>query len=137
MRTHLLTGIICLACSSFMNSDNSILLGSGAPGDKTIRQNVFNLTVHRLSGERVIVSWHYEGEPLQTRFELMRKHGPDMFYSLGTVEPKLREDNSADYSFIDSNDFADSTFYCVKKTGPDSVVFFSITRGVEGVGKER
>jgi len=84
-----------------------------------------------------MISWHAEAEAPQTRFEVMRQHGQEIFSSLGIVEPKLRKDNSADYSFIDVNAFTDSSYYCVKKTEPDSIVFFSITKGIEGVGKRR
>lgn len=105
--------------------------------NRTLNPNMFDVTVHRLSGDRVMISWHADAESRQTRFEVMRKHGPGIFSTLGIVEPKLREDNSADYSFVDINAFADSSFYCVKKTDSEGVVFFSMSRGIEGVGKER
>ena len=140
MRALLLTGIIFFACSSFLSDS---YYGYQKPNsedfnfDKPVK-NVFDFTVQRLSGDRVMVSWHTEGEMQQARFEVMRKHEKGKpFASLGIVEPRSREDNSADYSFIDVNVFQDSTFYCLKKTDTDSVVFFSVTRGVGGVGKER
>lgn len=69
---------------------------------------------------------------------MLRKHEKlSQFVSLGVIQPKSLNDNSADYSFIDLNDYTDSTYYCLKKTNTDSVVFYSITKGVEGVGKER
>ena len=94
---------------------------------------MFDVTVHRLSGDRVMISWHASGEAAQTRFEVMRKHGTEVFTSIGVVEPRTIQDNTADYSFIDTNSFEDSSYYCVKKTEPDSVVFFSIARGIAGV----
>ncbi|MGZ3846191.1 MAG: hypothetical protein ACXVBH_09045 [Flavisolibacter sp.] len=138
MRTYLLTGIICLACSSFSEGTdwNGNLLACKV-SNRTLNPNMFDVTVHRLSGERVMISWHTEAASQQTRFEVMRKHGPEIFSSLGIVEPKLREDNSADYAFVDINSFGDSSFYCVKKTDSDGVVFFSMSRGIEGVARER
>ena len=137
MRTYLLTSIICLACSSFSLNTTMSIGAHGGVGLRLSKLNVFELTVHRLSGNRVMISWHCETEFSQSRFEVMRKHGTEIYSSLGVVEPKLVEDNSADYSFVDVNVFEDSSFYCVKKTGPDGVVFFSLSRGVEGVGRER
>ena len=138
MRTYFVTGMICLACSSFsINVSPKGYVPESAVVKRVGKPNVFELTVHRLSGNRVVVSWHSEGEAAQARFEVMRKHGNGIYSSLGFVEPKLREDNSADYSFVDVNAFEDSSFYCVKKTDPDGVIFFSLSRGIEGVGKER
>ena len=138
MRTYLLTGLICLTCSSFSeNTQSNATVSFRKPASFTLKPKVFDVTVHRLSGERVMISWHAEAEAPQTRFEVMRQHGQEIFSSLGIVEPKLRKDNSADYSFIDVNAFTDSSYYCVKKTEPDSIVFFSITKGIEGVGKRR
>ena len=138
MRTYLLGGIICLACSSFSaNSDLCAGAHRSKIGKLALKQNVFELTVHRLSGNRVIISWHCENETAQSRFEVMRKHGTEIYSSLGIVEPRLAENNSSDFSFVDINTFEDSSFYCVKKTDPGGVVFFSLSRGVEGVGSER
>lgn len=137
MRSHLLTGIFLIACSSFLN-DRFTIPQKSTPGNFNSCKNIFDFTVNRLSGGRVMVSWHTEGEPGQIRFEVMRKHGKGIpFSSLGTVEPKSKEDNSADYSFIDVNKFSDSSFYCLKKTDLDSVVFYSISKGIEGAGRER
>lgn len=137
MRSHLLKGIVFISCSSFLSASlpvtqksDSDIFNSG--------KNIFDFTVHRLSGERVMISWHTQGEPEQIKFEVMRKHGRGIpFASLGIVEAKSKENNSADYSFIDINNFPDSTFYCLKKTDLDSVVFYSITKGIDGAGKER
>jgi hypothetical protein len=130
-------GIVIIACSSFLIDNFPISKKTGAKNYNS-GKSIFDFTVHRLSGDRVMISWHTEGEPGQIRFEVMRKHGKGIpFSSLGSVEPKSKEDNSADYSFIDVNKFSDSTFYCLKKTDLDSVVFYSITKGIEGAGKER
>jgi len=138
MRSHLLTGIV--ACSLFLNTDYSIL--PSLPSQNFVVLNSANgiseFNVLRLSGERVMISWHVDDGANTSQFEVMRKHGKGLpFASLGIVEPKSKNDNSADYSFIDINNFTDSTYYCLKKTGADSVIFFSISKGVQGITKER
>jgi hypothetical protein len=138
MRTYVFTAVFFLASSSFINGNN--VFNDRFYSENIHRSrgnNVFDVTVHRLSGERVMISWHTDGEPVQSRFEVMRKHGIGIFTSLGVVEPGSTEDNLGDFSFIDVNHFADSSFYCVKETAADSVVFFSVTKGIEGIGKER
>ncbi len=139
MRWHLVTGVFLYVSSFFYNelfliapelsSTHTCPLGS---------DNTSDFNVRRLSGERVMVSWHTEAESQPVRFEVMRKHDKTKpFVSLGTVDPKTKENNSADYSFIDFNNFSDTTFYCLKKTNADSVIFYSISKSVEGVGKDR
>jgi hypothetical protein len=138
MRYHLLTGI--MACSLFLNdyySDSLIR----AP-QNSLAQNsgtgIADFHVRRLSGDRVMISWHTDDVSNTAKIEVMRKHEKGIpFVSLGIVEPRSKDGNSADYSFIDLNNFMDTTYYCLKKTSADSVVFFSISKGVEGIGKER
>jgi len=140
MRTHLFTGVILCTFSFFLNDNYSIQSKFIAGNSDQTRSgnSVSDFNVLRLSGERVMISWHTEEESQPVRFEVMRKHDKGTpFVSLGTVEPKSQEGNSAAYSFIDLNNFADITFYCLKKTNADSVIFYSVSKGVEGVGKER
>jgi hypothetical protein len=138
MRTYVFAAVCLLASSSFINGSNPFSYFSYSENDnRTRRNNVFDLTVHRLSGDRVMITWHADGESVESQFEVMRKHGVGIFTSLGVVEPGSMEDNLGDFSFIDVNRFADSSFYCVKETAADSVVFFSVTKGIEGIGKER
>lgn len=140
MRSHLLAGIIFTACSSFLNDGYSTAAKPDyeRSGLCIPWRSISDFNVHRLSGERVMISWHTESESQLVRFEVMRRHEMSKpFESLGTVQPRAKEDKSADYSFIDLNNFADSTYYCIKKTTTDSVIFYSITKGVEGIGKER
>jgi hypothetical protein len=139
MRSLVLTWIIFVGYGPFLNDSHLT-----SPRNeyhtclKKSAKNIFDFTVHRLSGQRVIISWHTQGESDPVRFEVLRKHSNTVpFNSLGEVFPKLKEDNSADYSFVDVNSFSDSSFYCLKKTSSDGVIFFSITKGVEGIGKER
>lgn len=133
MRSLLFTAVILLTCSSFFNQ-GSESLSSKIAGTK----NIFDLTVRRLSSERVIVAWHTEGDAPGTIYEVLRRHSKrEVFASLGVVSPELKQDNNADYSFVDVNNFTDSSYYCLKKTNVDSVVFYSIAKGVEGIGKER
>ena len=136
MRSYLLTAAIFFLCSSFLKINYPV--GRAADPKDLMHKNVFDFTVHRLSGERVVVSWHTKDESDKMIYEVLRKHRKtEPFSSLGVVQPKSREDNSADYSFVDVNDFLDSSYYCLKKTNADSIVFYSITKGIEGVGKER
>jgi hypothetical protein len=135
MRSHFLTAAFFFLCSSFSNDgyhDESLL-----PSDLSAK-NIFGLTVRRLSGERVMITWHTEEDPQGIIYEVLRKHKTnEQFTSLGVVSPELKQGLTADYSFVDANGFADSSFYCLKKINVDSVIFYSITRGVEGVGRER
>jgi hypothetical protein len=125
MRSYLSTAAIFFACSSFLS-------------DVSVRnKNISDFTVHRLSNDRVFISWHSEGES-QVIYEVLRRHKKtEQLESLGVVQPKSVENNSAEYSFVDINTFSDSSYYCLKKTNADSIVFYSITKGIEGVGKDR
>jgi hypothetical protein len=139
MRSYLFIAVLFFTCTSFLN-DYSNYTKCISPDVSSLKtgMTIFDFTLHRLSGERVIISWHTEGEQEQVRFEVMRVHGKGQPYiSLGVVEPKSKEENSFAYAFIDINNFRDSSYYCLKKTNADSVVFYSLTKGVEGVGKER
>ena len=140
MRTHLFTGVILCAFSFFLSDNYSVQSKfiTGNSGQARSGNGISDFNVLRLSGERVMISWHTEDELQPVRFEVMRKHDKSKpFVSLGTVEPRSKEGNSATYSFIDLNNFPDTTFYCLKKTKADSVIFYSISKPVEGVGKER
>jgi hypothetical protein len=133
MRTYVLTAMFFIACSSFVKP-------AGHPTsfvDKGSKKNVFDVTVHRLSGDRVMISWHADGESGQSRFEVMRRHGRGIFTSLSSVEAKSRDYSLNDYSFVDINSFADSSFYCVKEISAANVVFFSTAKGIEGIARER
>lgn len=133
MRSLLLTAIIVFTCSSFLNGGSKNLLS-----ENVRTKNIFDLTVRRLSGERVIIAWHTEGDSPGIIYEVMRRHSKrEPFASIGTASPESKQDNTADYSFVDTNNFTDSSYYCLKKTNADSVVFYSIAKGVEGLGKER
>jgi hypothetical protein len=125
MRSYLLTTAIFFACSSFLS-------------DVSVRnKNISDFTVHRLSNDRVFISWHSEGES-QVIYEVLRRHKKtEQLESLGVVQPKSVENDSAEYSFVDINTFSDSSYYCLKKTNADSIIFYSITKGIEGVAKDR
>lgn len=132
MRSYLLTAAIFFTCSSFLNDDYS-------SDTKNVKgRNIFDFTVHRLSDERVFISWHTEGESKDVIYEVLRRHKKnEQLVSLGVVQPKSLENNSAEYSFVDINKFSDSSYYCLKKTNADSIIFYSITKGIEGIGKAR
>ena len=136
MRPHLLAAAILLSCSSFLNEGYFISAKPDASLQPTA--NYSDFTVCRLSGGRVFVAWHTENESPQVTYEVLRKHSKkELFISLGVVQPKSKGDNSAEYTFTDTNSFSDSSYYCLKKTNVDSVIFYSITKAVEGVGKNR
>ncbi len=140
MRSHLLMAAFLLTCSSFVfkitathpSTDSGVPVLSNSPG------KIIDFNVLRFSGEKVFLSWHTEGDSPQIVYEVLRKHNKlSQFVSLGVVEPKSAQGVAVDYSFLDDNSYSDSSFYCLKKTTPDSVVFYSITKGVAGVGRNR
>ena len=136
MRSHLLTAIVVFTCSSFFNEKDLCHLNSRHRYAAT--KNIFDFAIHRLSNERVFISWHTANEPGQVIYEVLRRHTKrEVFVSLGVVPPNSREDSTADYSFTDINSFPDSSYYCLKKTNADSVIFYSITKGIEGTAEER
>lgn len=136
MRSLLLIAAVFFTCSAFFY--NSSAGNESFLSKHTSTKNIFDLTVRRLSGERVIVAWHTEGDAPGIVYEVLRRHKKrDVFVSLGKAAPELKQGNTADYSFVDTNNFTDSSYYCLKKTNVDSVIFYSIAKGVEGVGKGR
>jgi hypothetical protein len=138
MRTYVLSAMFFIAYSSLVKTGGSITSPFYSQTvNKSEKKNVFDVTVHRLSGDRVVISWHVDEESDQSRFEVMRRQRGGIFTSLASVEAKSRDHNLTDYSFVDINSFADSSFYCVKETSASNVVFFSTTRGIEGIAKDR
>jgi hypothetical protein len=135
MRSLLFTAAFFLACSSFLNEysvSKNLRLTTATP------KSISDLTVRRLSGERVFIAWHTEDDPQGIIYEVLRKHkAREQFMSLGIVSPRLEQGNTADYSFVDANGFADVSYYCIKKTNADSVIFYSVTKGVEGIEQVR
>lgn len=130
MHAHILLTLSFFAFSSFL--DDSQQRHSRAT------KNTFDFTVHRLSNERVFVSWHTTDDPKYITYELLRKHTKrDSFVSVAVVAAKSFESNTADYSFTDTNSFPDSSYYCLKKINTDSVIFYSLTKGIEGTAKQR
>lgn len=132
--------VLFLTCSSFV-LENTVTPSSIESKKSLIPRSlkkILDFNVHRFSGEKVFLSWHTQGDSPQIVYEVLRKHKRlSQFVSLGVVEPKSMEGNACDYSFIDVNSYSDSSYYCLKKTTPDSVIFFSITKGVEGIGRNR
>jgi hypothetical protein len=132
--------VLLLTCSSFV-SENAAT-HSSISGKKLLiansPQRILDFNVRRFSGAKVFLSWHTEGDVPQIVYEVLRKHKKlAQFVSLGIVKPKSVSGNVADYSFIDDNHYSDSSYYCLKKTTPDSIVFYSITKGVAGVSRNR
>ena len=135
MRLRLLSAVAFLICSSFLSDRNFKITSALSTEGK---KNIFDFSIHRLSNERVFISWHTSGDTREVIYEVMRRHSKrEMFISLGIVNPVSIENNTADYSFTDINNFSDSSFYCLKKTNEDSVIFYSITKGIEGIAKEQ
>jgi hypothetical protein len=132
--------VLLLTCSSFVLENT---LTHALPEGRKLRiekspKKILDFNVHRFSGEKVFLSWHTEADSPQIVYEVLRKHKKlSQFVSLGVVEPKSVDGNACDYSFIDANSYSDSSYYCLKKTTPDSVIFFSITKGVEGIRRNR
>jgi hypothetical protein len=136
MKSHLLTAVF-LTCFSFAGRNYLNEHHFTSPLQQSIPQDIRDFTVHRLSNGRVLISWYTEGEPQQIRFEVMRQYGTGPFVSLGVVAPKSKEGNTISYAFIDENRFSKISFYRLKKTKPDSVIFYSMAKEVAGVAKER
>jgi hypothetical protein len=131
MRSHLLPIAFLLSSSTFCVK---LVLHQRLAFPKSFS----DFTIHRLSNERVFVSWHTTDDAENVTYEVLRKHHKtDLFISLGVVQPKSVEVSTADYAFVDVNDFPDSSYYCLKKTNTDKVIFYSVTRGVEGITGER
>lgn len=108
-------------CSEFVNAPKRML----------------DFNVQRLSGDRVFLSWHTD-DLKHTVYEVLRKHKIlSQFVSLGIVQPKPEDGSGSSYAFVDSNNHSDSSYYCLKQTTKDSVIFFSLTKGVEGIGRNR
>jgi hypothetical protein len=139
MRSYTLTAVVFLTCSSFILKFTAkrSLLDNTTSIAAVSSKKILDFNVRRFSGEKVFLSWHTEGDLKQMVYEVLRKHKQlSQFVSLGVVQPK-EDGNGGDYSFVDVNNYSDSSYYCLKKTTSDSVVFYSITKGVEGVGKNR
>jgi hypothetical protein len=139
MRSCILTAVLFLTCSSFILKFTATgsLLDSTKSVPAGFLKRIPDFTVHRLSGEKVFLSWHTEGDSKQMVYEVLRKQKQlSQFVSLGVVQPK-EDGNGGDYSFVDVNNYSDSSYYCLKKTTSENVIFYSRTKGVEGVGKNR
>jgi hypothetical protein len=138
--SYYLTAVLFFTCSSFV-LENTVTYSSTEDKELWIAKSlkkILDFKVHRFSGEKVFISWHTEGDSPQIVYEVLRKHEKlSQFVSLGIVRPKSEDGSAAHYSFIDDNSYFDSSYYCLKKTNPDSVVFYSITKGVEGIGRNR
>ena len=140
MSSRFLVAVCFIACSSFVKSyapSKAAFLKGQSPFSS---RNISDFTVKRLSGARVFVRWRTEGEQLPVSFEVMRRHKKATPYiSLGVVQPK--EENShnsvVEYSFIDHNEYPDSTYYCLRKKNEEGTLFYSLPKAVEGVGKSR
>jgi hypothetical protein len=128
--------VLFLTCSSFLLEQT--VSHTTQPNKSLTGKKFFDFNVRRFSGEKVFLSWHTEDDSPQIVYEVLRKHKKlSQFVSLGVIKPKSLDGNVADYSFIDVNNYTDSSFYCLKKTAPDSVIFYSITKAVEGTGRSR
>lgn len=139
MRSHLFIAALFIMYPYLSGKANNMPLKFGCAGINPLQEanTITDFSIQRLSNARVLIIWHTKEENEGVSYEVMRKHGRNTQYiSLGEVQPKSREEGLVEYSFIDSNDYADSSFYCLKKTA-DDVVFYSLAKGVEGVERER
>lgn len=140
MRSHLLTAILFFTCSSFLLKDNT--QSQSKTNERLLAlyssRNAFDFSVHRVSGKKVILSWHTQDEEKGVVYEVLRKPAElTQFISLGKVKPKYENGSWADYVFIDANDYTSTSYYCLKKTNADSVIFYSVTKKVVGVAVSR
>jgi hypothetical protein len=102
------------------------------PAESTVVSEVMDFQAKRLSGSRVILSWHVKPNQSQNDFLVMRKSGiGGIFEKVGIVKPK--QSNSVnDYVVTDFNESADSSFYSILQVDGKGVKYFSKAKGVEG-----
>ena len=98
MGSHLLLATIGIGCSVIFSdhAHHSKLISDQLTAYHSAK-GIVGFKVQRMSGARVLMSWHTENEQEGISYEVMRKHGRGTPYvSLGVVQPKSREGNSAD-----------------------------------------
>ena len=97
---------------------------------------VMDFQVKRLSGSRVMLSWHSEPNKNQNDFLVMRKSGSGgMFEKVGVVKPK-QSNSLNDYVLTDLNECEDSSYYSIMQVDIKGVKYFSLSRGVKGITKK-
>jgi hypothetical protein len=84
MRTYLFFTLIFFVCSAFLNDDYK--------DHRYATKGFFDFAIHRLSNERVFVSWHTAGDDEQATYEVLRKHTKrDSFATLAIVQPESKQ----------------------------------------------
>jgi hypothetical protein len=99
---------------------------------------IHDFRVHRLSGERVSITWHTEDEKSPAGFEVVRRLGENgAFVTVGFVPAKQAGGHSIiDYSMTDNNTYTGSSYYRLKQTDEKGAAFFTIKKAVAGTGKK-
>ena len=98
--------------------------------------SVIDFRVQRLSGSRVMLSWHAITGQSGLRFEVFRKIGRDGSYNrIGVVRPDAGSRDIMDYSLTDQNNASDSSYYSIRQVDETGVQYHSLAKGVEGRGR--
>jgi hypothetical protein len=128
-----------LFTAAFLSACTFVFMSTSRVQQRQSPQTVIDFSVQRLSGKRVQISWHTRNEKEQVQFEVMRRFGRTVpFAPIGSVQQKLQTgiNDIVDYSFVDEKNMnPDTSFYCVKKTDAEGVIFYSLPKAVEGAGK--
>ncbi len=137
MKSNILVLACLFACSSFVNTNVSSKANRVHTEVVHSLNVIADFAVLRMSGGRVYIKWRTESESSKVVFEVMRKEKGSWFMSLGEVEPKASAGDVLEYSFIDKNEFTDSTYYCIRKKNEEGVLFYSLPKAIEGIGGHR
>ena len=130
----LLFAAVILFTSSCQNHFSANLQKTNS--SEFVVSEVMDFQVKRLSGSRVMVSWHAESNKNQNDFLIMRKSGSGgMFEKVGVVKPK-QSNSLNDYVLTDLNECEDSSYYSIMQVDIKGVKYFSLSRGVKGITKK-
>jgi hypothetical protein len=124
---------ICLFGASCQNQFSASIQQTNT--NQAVVSDVLDFQAKRLSGSRVILSWHAEPGKSQNDFLVMRKSGNSgLFEKVAVVKPKP-SGSVIDYVLTDINDCPDSSFYSILQVDGKGVKYFSLARGVKGKGR--
>ena len=133
MKSFLIAATITITTSCY-NQFSASIQKTNSPGPGIVSE-VMDFEAKRLSGARVLVSWHAQPGQVQNDFLVMRRLGSSgILEKVGTVKPK-RTGTLNDYTITDLNECEDSSFYSLMQVDGKGVKYFSQFKGVKGVRK--
>jgi hypothetical protein len=92
---------------------------------------IVDLTVHRLSGNRAIVSWHTQSEQKSKGFFIERKKQDEIVFTpIGFVSSKSTAAKEAimDYSFTDEDGAAGTSTYRIKQQDASGINYYTLSK---------